>query len=310
MNIARGSFSLVAIARAFRSLYQSEGFRRQPLSCVCRVLRWQIYQRCLGRPLIFESLNGVRMKLMSGYSHVLSGYYYYKLPDFEETAFALHLLRDGELFVDIGANQGARSLIMAGGGFRTVSFEPVPLTRRLFEDNRSLNTREVVDRIAIRGCALGEDIGEVAFTSSLDGANHRLRAGDQEDASITVPMSTLDFEMRHLAPRFLKIDVEGQEKSVIQGAAETLSKEHLWGFEMETFRGKRSGDSELLAMEALFADWGFLPYAYNPYTRSLHRLAALGDGGQNTLYIRERSMAEISRRLKSSPGFRIWGRLI
>ena len=59
----------------------------------------------------------------------LSGNYYVGLHEFRDMAFASHLLRKGDLFVDIGANLGSYSLIASGVcGARSIAFEPVPCT--------------------------------------------------------------------------------------------------------------------------------------------------------------------------------------
>jgi len=45
-----------------------------------------------------------------------SGNWYCGLAEFEDMALVLHALRPGELFVDIGANVGAYSVLAVSGG--------------------------------------------------------------------------------------------------------------------------------------------------------------------------------------------------
>ena len=59
----------------------------------------------------------------------MTGNIYCGLAEFADMAFVLHVLRAGDLFVDIGANAGAYTLLASSvAGAKTTCFEPVPAT--------------------------------------------------------------------------------------------------------------------------------------------------------------------------------------
>ncbi len=55
-------------------------------------------------------------------------------------SFVLHFLRNTDLFIDVGANLGAYSILASSvSGARTIAFEPVPHTFQLLKNNIALN---------------------------------------------------------------------------------------------------------------------------------------------------------------------------
>ena len=59
----------------------------------------------------------------------MTGNIYCGLAKFADMAFVLHVLRAGDLFVDIGANAGAYTLLASSvTGAKTTCFEPAPAT--------------------------------------------------------------------------------------------------------------------------------------------------------------------------------------
>ena len=142
--------------------------------------------------------------------------------DREET-FYRRYLRPGDVVVDVGANFGLTTL----AAFSTVgptgqvhAFEPHPRIFRYLLRNIALNHAEAV--IRPYNLALGDRAGTVFLTD--------LRADDQntvsrEATNVRVPMATLDetvTALPHIA--LLKIDAEGYEKFVLEGATDTLAR--------------------------------------------------------------------------------------
>ena len=62
------------------------------------------------------------------------------LCEFDEMGFVLHFLRSEDLFVDVGANVGAYTVLASGViGARTIAFEPNPSTFKYLERNIAEN---------------------------------------------------------------------------------------------------------------------------------------------------------------------------
>lgn len=133
-----------------------------------------------------------------------------------------------KVFLDVGANFGLHALLLACHGVRTFAFEPNVTCHAFLREACALNgvTCE------IEGLALDEREGERDFwfpetatwLGTLDpmvaerlNAEHALRQA-------RVPTSTLDAYVRThgLRPDLVKIDAEGSELRIVNGALETL----------------------------------------------------------------------------------------
>ena len=135
------------------------------------------------------------------------------------------------LVFDVGANTGFYSLLAAIAGCTVYAFEPFPPAAELFEQNIALlgagAGRIHPSRVAI-GATAGEATlyvphpsGQLVETSaSLDPDFKGVHA-----QRITVPVTTLDQEWAALgrpAVEFVKIDVEGHERAVLDGASSMI----------------------------------------------------------------------------------------
>ncbi len=277
-----------SVIKVLKGIYQPEFARRRPIGVTARLLAWQFWRHAFRRPMQFETVTGTKLLLVPGASSSLSGFWYHRMPDFEELAFVLHLLRPGELFVDVGANQGGWSLTVAGRGARVMAFEPVPVTRNRLVANVAINPQSVQDRISVLRFGLGDGDRQVTFTADHDAGNHELGDGEaQNGGTVTVDLRTADRLLAAERPVAIKIDVEGGELGVLRGGRAILGKPSLRAVVMETFRPLNYAEPSLVASEAILREHGFLPMAYEPWKRELRHLHEPSDGAQNTIYVRE-----------------------
>jgi FkbM family methyltransferase len=159
-----------------------------------------------------QSRDGLSWEIPAGYPGAWTG-----LLDHEPIVkeFLASRFRPGEVFVDVGANVGAYSLRAASQGMTVHSFEPNPENVKVLRRNCEINGLS----IDLHECALGSSEG----TASLAPNGAASRISDAGD--LRVQVRTLD--SFHL-PRadLLKVDVEGYELEVLQGAVETLDRCH------------------------------------------------------------------------------------
>jgi FkbM family methyltransferase len=129
------------------------------------------------------------------------------------------LIKPGDVVVDVGANLGTHAVFFAqkvGPGGAVFAFEPQRLMHQLLNTNATLNG--LTSLRAIHG-AVGATPGALVVPDidySAPGNFGGLRLGDWKQGE-TVPVFTLDaLGLRKCA--LLKIDVEGMEGAVLDGA--------------------------------------------------------------------------------------------
>jgi hypothetical protein len=154
---------------------------------------------------------------------------------------------------------------------------------------------------------VGCETGVIQFTSDMDTVNHALAAGEKHPKTIDVKMSTLDELLKDESPTVMKIDVEGYETSVLEGAFEILGKNTLHSVIMElNGSGSRYHYDELKIVKLMY-DYGFKTYSYNPLSRTLISLDGKNQTTGNTLFIRNQD--KVIDRLKNSPMVSVNGNL-
>ena len=147
-------------------------------------------------------------------------------------AFICNHISAGSCFVDVGANIGVFSLnvskwlVSKNIAGKVMSIEPHPTTYRKLKRNIEINhpLKEVISSYNI---AVGDNTGQLflSYDPSHMGAAH-ISAGKEENV-VAVPTVTLDsflIQEKVDSVDFIKIDVEGYEKNVLLGAADSLRR--------------------------------------------------------------------------------------
>ena len=233
-------------------------------------------------------VEGTRLLVGTG-MHGATGNVYVGLTEFEDMAFVLHLLREGDQFLDVGANVGVYSILAAGRGARVLAMEPVPDTYEQLLDNIHLN--RFATRIEVRNVGVGRESGELRFTTDNGPTDHVLAPDETAVHATTVTVDALDSLTIGWQPIMMKIDVEGFEANVIAGAAQLLNAPSLQAVLIElNGLGARYGFSDDNIHNELMAA-GFSPARYEPSTRRLLPLEGHRTAG-NTLYIRDLPVLE------------------
>jgi FkbM family methyltransferase len=264
-----------------------------------RVLRWQLAARLMPGPIGLPFVEDTYLFARRGMTGA-TGNWYCGLHELQEMAFLLHVLRSGEHFVDVGANVGSYTVLAGVVGAKVTAVEPIPSTFRQLADNVILNG--LSERVQCHNIGLSASNGVLRFTANLDTVNHVL-ATNEEVPAIEVPVMRLD-DLPALAdsmnPIMIKLDVEGHELAVLQGAERVLADPVLLAVIMETNgSGARYGvkDEELFMV---MARHGFQPFGYDPFKRRLLSGNAF-DG--NTIFVRNQDLVE--QRLQTARKYRL-----
>ena len=228
----------------------------------------------------------------------MTGNIYTGLHEFPDMGFLLHFLRAEDLFVDIGANVGSYTILACSAvGARGIAFEPVPSTYKKLVENIRLNYLDEKVKCVNKG--VGDQQGTIAFTSDSDTTNHALASGEQCDNQVTVEVTSLDNALAGDDPSLIKIDVEGYETLVLEGAREILKNQTLKAVIMElNGSGGRYGFDESKILESMLSN-GFKTYSYKPLARKLINLEGKNLNSGNTLFIRDKSIVEDRLRVAS-----------
>lgn len=283
----------MSLARIKSMIDQHPLARQQRIAAWCRVAMWQLRSR-LSDEVIVDWVAGQRFVAHRGMTG-FTGNIYAGLHEFVDMAFVLHALRPTDLFADVGANVGSYTVLSAGAvGTRTVSFEPDPITAAKLARNIAINGLE--DRVTVHEAAVGAESGTAHFTVGQDTINKVADEGDE--AVREVRLTTLDEVFQDQIPFMAKIDVEGFEESVVEGAAAMLASPALQVLALETISPMID---EKLSAAGLVKAW------YAPFERTLS-LDPLPDGAANQLYVRDVEL--LKERLRTAPKFNVHGREI
>ncbi|HEY0704380.1 MAG TPA: FkbM family methyltransferase [Candidatus Acidoferrales bacterium] len=137
---------------------------------------------------------------------------------------------NGMIAVDIGAQSGFYTLLLSkrvGASGKVIAFEPLPANFRMLEENIRLNK---IENVMMRREAVADRSGEISFHFPVEEAS--LLAGPllpeegREDFFVNC-ISLDDFvAQENLRPDLIKMDVEGAEGSVVEGALRTIREFH------------------------------------------------------------------------------------
>lgn len=136
--------------------------------------------------------------------------------DWGSEALLFSLLTGSGAFLDVGSHIGYYALYMLPRAAEVYAFEPDPKVRVLLEQNVKGKSK-----IQVLPWAVGATPGRARFTLEADSAvSHFAGEYDNPASIITVDVITLDnfANTRGTTVEAIKIDVEGHDTAVIQGA--------------------------------------------------------------------------------------------
>ncbi len=233
--------------------------RRRPIRCLTDWAKWQI--TASSQPQVMQFIEEARFFARRGETGV-TGNIYVGLHEFIEMAFLLHYLRRDEVFLDVGANVGAYTILASKCvGARTIAVEPVPETAGRLMQNIRLN--EIEGQVSVVETALGANEGTVMMTCQHDTMNRVVTKSLGTSRGVYVNMKTVDGLCKNTRPVLIKIDVEGYAIEVLKGAHNCLRDSSLGAVMVELFEADIEPSCKLLSSH------GFRCVGYDPWRRSL-----------------------------------------
>lgn len=217
---------------------------------------------------------GIKLKLTKHEAMFMGIYYLGQLNPYESEYIKQHV-KPGDVFIDIGTwIDGWHSLLAAKKGATVIAFEPVKQYMKRFEEQVALNQLH----IQINTVALSDKDGKATFYDSGGASSFSKEHGETINkdtyATTKITVVTKALDSYKLKPAMIKIDVEGFEMKVIQGARKTLAKHKptlIMELEDKFLKEAGSSSKELLALLSSlgYSFWMFskngelLPYDKN-----------------------------------------------
>ena len=212
--------------------------------------------------------------------------------------FAAACARWGGRVLDVGANTGFYSLLATAvhPTIRTVAFEPYPPVARLLDGNVARHPGR--SRIEIVRHAVGSEIGSAKLyvpdaSHGLVESSSSLSATFKESTStIEVPVTTLDAGIEQWSgTTIVKIDVEGFEHAVLQGAVELLRRYQPVVFIEILPR------AELDSISAIQLELGYIDVRLRPTEAIIGEAIAFDPDGWNHMLVPAAMVGEARRLL-------------
>lgn len=265
--------------------------KRRPLDCALRIAQWQI-QSMLKSEWVKSFGISSQLFVRRGMTGA-TGNVYYGLHEFDEMMFLLKSMRSKDTFLDVGANVGAYTVLVAKEvGASVLSFEPSPITFDFLNRNVLLNQ---IDQLCeTHQCCVGSAKGTTGFTKGLDTINHI----DPEATENMVKVWPLDEMEINSDSIFVKIDVEGFESHVIEGGAQLFQSGRVLALVMELNGLSDRFDLDESEIISKLNHWGYSPYRYEAKSGRLVKLEEPTD--TNTIFIRNDSLHLIENRISQA----------
>lgn len=281
--------------------------KQQKLHAIKNWFKWQIGSRLVPGPVAVPFVNNAKLLVYPGMTGA-TGNIYTGLHEFEEMSFLLHLLRNKDLFIDVGANIGSYTVLASAVvGAKSISIEPIPSTYMNLIQN--ININGIQDLVTPLNIGVGSEEGNLRFTTNMDTMNRVVsRSEVSSHSTITVHVIPLDSIINDLYPKLIKIDVEGFETRVIEGAGKILTDKTLDAVIMEINENSKTYGLDSFGVHKKMLSFGFKPYRYVPFHRKLNKLDEDRPGTGNTLYIR--NVDYVESQIRSAPAFKVGRRNI
>lgn len=211
--------------------------RNRKLYTLLKIIWWKVNQLFFKIPAIINMTDNAKLICYPNNSFG-SFVVYANFPEYEVMNFINKTVENGDIVVDVGANIGSESVLAASRGkkVKVYAFEPTKSLIPLLNENIFIN--DFYNRIEIIQKAVSNKNGKVRFvleneseinhldiSSNNKPKNNRI---DHLDIKKTVQIDsvTLDTFIKEKSLKkikLLKIDVEGAELLVLQGAQKALA---------------------------------------------------------------------------------------
>lgn len=286
-----------ALSMIFRHPYN----RGSRVSAALRYLEWQLRRR-LGRPWK-RMFWGDRLVTLYPDSSESMWLLYNVEMDWPEFPFLRRYLRSGDTMIDVGANIGAYTLWASrflGVHGKLIAFEP---DGRCFARLSEQVLQNRLTCVVLEKRAIAQTSGPLRLTTGHDMENFLVTELCGTEAVQPVDATTLDDYLGSASiedVNFLKIDVEGAEPLVLDGANSALKSRRIATIQLEVGEHWARYGGTLSSVSERLDRYGYRPFAPSDDGRGICRIGDWNAAvrGQN-LFV-TRSIEEVSDRVAAN----------
>jgi len=169
-----------------------------------------------------------------------------------------NLVGKGDSVLDVGANVGGITYLLARlvGKKGTVdAFEPHPVVHQILKRNLTLNLSDSGNHVTLHEVAVGSSRGKVSLLEDPDAASDgqaSIHLNSKRSIPHDVQMVRLDQVVNCKRYSLMKLDVEGHELQVLEGAGWLLDDKLIENILFEDHEGSTSRVFDLLTRKNYF----------------------------------------------------------
>lgn len=208
-----------------RAIWNHPSNRGRRFAAVGRAIRFQLGARIAGRRRVTTNI-GDRSRLWVELGYKSSTLALYANPPNPEMRVWQRTPLNSQLFIDVGANVGTYSIVAAELGAQVLAVEPDPEAFAQLQANIELNRYPIT---AIQAAASNMK-GQTRITQGTDTLN---RIAHDSESGIFVRAVTVDELLGDRYAAGMKVDVEGFERLVLEGAQQALQEHRIGLIQLE-----------------------------------------------------------------------------
>ena len=215
-------------------------FQQNPLKAFLKRVLWRLRWLITNQTFIIPFAQNLKIRIPQSGSGSLI--YYQGFSEPETADFMFRFLQPGMVLVDVGAHIGEYTLLAASTvkeSGEVHAFEPQSKLFPLLNENVQLNN---FNHVTLNRVAVSDRIGKIEFEvfdePSVSSIRKQVATTEKKNAElVSVPSISLDeyWQDQNRKIDLIKIDVEGAEKLVFEGAKQLLelppSEAPTWVFE-------------------------------------------------------------------------------
>lgn len=252
---------------SLKFLFRSPYNKKHPFFAICRFVEWK-FIKLFKKTDHKKKVWGDRYLFLNYDSFQSMWVMYNWIVDWEEFNLIKAIVGKDDFCVDIGANMGFYTIWFSKFTQKIISFEPDAANFQRLNRNISLNGSLQTMALNI---ALGSEEGSVNFTQNRDGENH-ISLSENNDTG-RVSCRRLDNVLAEAGinnVRYMKVDVEGFELAVLEGAGDLLREKKVDLIQVEINAALLNSGSTVNELLEFISHIGYDLYSYDVDDRKLN----------------------------------------